>query len=103
MKIKKPVYNHTNDNHFSVPLPEHLHNILIGFMLGDGGIYTVGRNSRLEFSMGSKNKDYAIFMAELFKKYASNPLKCICVVNRGGKEFLSDRFQLRSNFKLLRN
>ena len=48
-------------NKISNSLPENLHFILIGIMLGDGSIYRSSStsNSRFEMSFGSKYKEFA--------------------------------------------
>lgn len=59
-------------------LPQHLHDILIGYMLGDGGIFYASKNSafpRFEFSMGQDRLAFAQHLASLFAFYASNTLK----------------------------
>lgn len=63
-------------------LPQHLHEILIGYMLGDGGIFYATKKSaspRFEFSMGKDKLEFAQHLASLFKDYASNPLKVVQV------------------------
>ena len=58
-------------------LPENLHSILIGLMLGDAGIYksSMKSNSRLEMSFGTKYKQYAEKIENLFIDYINNPIK----------------------------
>jgi hypothetical protein len=58
-------------------LPENLHSILIGLMLGDAGIYKSSptSNSRLEMSFGTKYKQYAKSIEHLFIDYIKNPIK----------------------------
>jgi hypothetical protein len=58
-------------------LPENLHSILIGLMLGDAGIYKSSKtsNSRLEMSFGTKYKQFAEYIENLFKGYINNPIK----------------------------
>src|SRR5882757_4431623 len=52
-------------------LPENLHFILIGIMLGDGSIYRSSptSNSRFEMSFGTKYKKFAESIGILFKDY----------------------------------
>ena len=58
-------------------LTENLHSILIGLMLGDAGIYksSMKSNSRLEMSFGTKYKQYAENIENLFIDYIKNPIK----------------------------
>jgi len=58
-------------------LPENLHSILIGLMLGDAGIYKSSKtsNSRLEISFGTNYKQFAESIENLFKFYIKNPIK----------------------------
>lgn len=63
-------------------LPRHLHEVLIGYMLGDGGIYYATKKSstpRFEFSMGQERIAFAQHMADLFKEYATNSLNVVQV------------------------
>lgn len=81
-------------------LPQHLHEILIGFLLGDGGIFYGGKRSittRFEFSMGQNRLAFAEHLAYLFKDYASNPLKVISVkATADGDLIKSYRFKTQS-------
>jgi len=67
-------------------LPENLHSILIGLMLGDAGIYKSSKtsNSRLEMSFGTNYKQFAESIENFFKEYINNPIKQveIKVVNK---------------------
>ena len=58
-------------------LPENLHSILIGLMLGDAGIYKSSKtsNSRLEMSFGTNYKQFAEYIENLFKEYIKNSIK----------------------------
>lgn len=63
-------------------LPSHLHDILIGYMLGDGGIFYAAKKSvtpRFEFSMGQDRLAFARHLADLFKDYSKNGLKTVKV------------------------
>ena len=58
-------------------LPENLHSTLIGLMLGDASIYKSSKtsNSRLEMSFGTKYRQFAESVGNLFKEYMKNPIK----------------------------
>jgi len=61
-------------------LPENLHSILIGLMLGDAGIYKSSKtsNSRLEMSFGTsapRDKQFAESIENIFKEHIKNPIK----------------------------
>lgn len=59
-------------------LPQYLHEVLIGYLLGDGGIFYASKkrgSPRFEFSMGQEQLEFANHLALLFKDYASNSLK----------------------------
>nr|YP_010697829.1 hypothetical protein P1S03_mgp16 [Porodaedalea chrysoloma]WCF76790.1 hypothetical protein [Porodaedalea chrysoloma] len=60
-------------------LPENLHFVLIGIMLGDGGISRSSStsNSRFEMSFGTKYKQFAESIGYLFKDYMNSPVKAI--------------------------
>lgn len=89
-----------NNLNNSKVLPQRLHEVLIGFMLGDGGVFYASKRSttpRFEFSMGQDRLEFAQHMASLFQVYAINPLKAITVqaiVN--GKLLTSYRFKTKS-------
>lgn len=60
-------------------LPENLHSILIGIMLGDGSIYKSSptSNSRFEMSFGSDYSKFAESIGDLFKDFINTPVKSI--------------------------
>lgn len=62
--------NIKNDN----SLPENLHYILIGLMLGDGYISKSSPTSNSRFE-GTKYKEFALSIGQLFEDYMSNPVK----------------------------
>ena len=64
---------------YNNPLPNNLHDILIGIMLGDGSFYrlTPTSNTRFEMSFGEKYKKFAESIYILFKDYIKTPLKPI--------------------------
>lgn len=100
----------TNMNKTNLILPQPLHDILIGYMLGDGGIYYASKKSkipRFEFSIGGKYKDFALHISTLFNPWAKNGLKTVMVKSKvenlgwknGGDDqllFLSYRFKTQS-------
>lgn len=61
------------------PLPNNLHDILIGIMLGDGSFYRLNptNNTRFEMSFGEKYKNFANSIYVLYKDYIRTPLKSI--------------------------
>lgn len=65
-------------------LPENLHSILIGIMLGDGGIYrtSLTSNSRFEMSFGTNYKQFAESIGNLFKDYMNKPVKTISLKSK---------------------
>ncbi len=73
--------NNNNFNQLSklTYLPENLHFILIGILLGDGSIYrySTTSNSRFEMSFGTKYKKFAESIGILFKDYMNTPVKDI--------------------------
>jgi len=81
-------------------LPQHLHEVLIGFMLGDGGIFYASKKSgtpRFEFSMGQERLEFATYMALLFRDYAINSLKEVKVqALANGQLYTSYRFKTKS-------
>lgn len=81
-------------------LPLFLHEVLIGYMLGDGGIFYASRRSatpRFEFTMGQDRFAFAQHMADLFKPYALSALKVLKVTAISGGPLLSSyRFKTQS-------
>lgn len=81
-------------------LPQHLHEVIIGYLLGDGGIFYASKKSgtpRFEFSMGQERLRFANHLALLFKDYASNGLKEVKVqAIAGGPFYTSYRFKTQS-------
>lgn len=60
-------------------LPENLHFVLIGIMLGDGFIYrsSLTSNSRFEMSFGSDYEQFAESIGKLFKDFMKKPVRVI--------------------------
>jgi hypothetical protein len=71
--------NNNNNNINNSNLPDNLHSVLIGIMLGDGFLYKTSAtsNTRFEMSFGEKYEAYAKSIEMLFKDYINNPLKAI--------------------------
>nr|YP_009710765.1 LAGLIDADG endonuclease type 2 [Amanita thiersii]QFZ98714.1 LAGLIDADG endonuclease type 2 [Amanita thiersii] len=65
----------------AISLPNNLHYILIGLMLGDGSISKSSptSNSRFEMSFGSNYKQFAESIGKLFNDYINTPVKAIKV------------------------
>ena len=66
-------------------LPQNLHDILIGLMLGDGHIYKTSptSNSRFEMSFGKDRNLFATWIGNLFKDYSNTGIKIITSKNQG--------------------
>lgn len=81
-------------------LPQYLHEILVGYLLGDGGIFYASKKSgspRFEFTMGQERVKFAQHLALLFKDYASNGLKEVKVkAIANGSFYTSYRFKTKS-------
>lgn len=62
-------------------LPQNLHDILIGLMLGDGHIYkkktSPTSNSRIEISFGKDRENFASWVSDLFEDYSNSGIKTI--------------------------
>jgi hypothetical protein len=73
-------------------LPENLHSILIGLMLGDGHIYKTSptSNSRFEISFGKDRASFADWIGGLFKEYSNTGIIVIPV---------GSFFRLKFNFR----
>lgn len=63
----------------SEKLPNNLHSILIGIMLGDGFLYKSSptSNTRFEMSFGTNYKEYAESIELLFAEYIKTALKAV--------------------------
>ena len=83
--------NAINNNIFTKFLPEDLHSKLVGLLLSDGGIYRTSKtsNCRYEMSFGTKYKQFAESIGQLFKEYMKNPVKEVQVkgVNKVYKNY----------------
>jgi hypothetical protein len=83
-------------------LPQNLHYILIGLMLGDGHIYKTSTtsNSRMEMSFGKDRELFANWIGDLFKDYSKTGIKKITILNR--KESVTNNsFNFRFKTKTL--
>lgn len=83
--------NAINNNIFTKFLPEDLDSKLVGLLLSDGGIYRTSKtsNCRYEMSFGTKYKQFAESIGQLFKEYMKNPVKEVQVkgVNKVYKNY----------------
>lgn len=61
--VKTKVSDEVAKMRMAVSLPTHLHNVMIGVLLGDAGCYrttkSLNSNSRLEFSFGQQRIQFA--------------------------------------------
>ena len=82
-------------------LPDNLHSILIGLMLGDGYIYKTSptSNSRFEMSFGKDRIFFANWICNLFKEYSNTGIKIIPV--KSGGSIISLKFNYRFKTKTL--
>jgi LAGLIDADG DNA endonuclease family len=87
--------NNNNNNKIVTSLPENLHFILIGIMLGDGSIYRFSptSNSRFEMSFGSNYKQFAESISNLFSDYINSSVKTI---EFKGKNKIYTNFKLKT-------
>jgi len=78
-------------------LPETLHSILIGIMLGDGFLYrsSTTANTRFEMSFGTNYKLYAESIELLFKEYIKTSLKAVEIKGKD-KNYINYRLKTRS-------
>lgn len=100
--VKFPVAENVLMKRQATTLPVHLHEVMIGALLGDAGVYRTTKslksNSRLEFSFGQHREEFASWMYELFEDYAQTQVKPIMVnaVTGGPKVYKSFRFKTLS-------
>lgn len=75
-------------------LPENLHFVLIGIMLGDGFIYrsSLTSNSRFEMSFGSDYKQFADSIGKLFKDFMKTPVGVIKIKGKN-KDYVNFRLK----------
>jgi hypothetical protein len=73
----------------NVVLPENLHSIFIGIMLGDGHIYksSLTSNSRFEMSFGKDRQLFSTWIGNLFKDYSNTGIKIIPIINNNTSFF----------------
>lgn len=81
-------------------LPDNLHSIFIGLMLGDGYLYKTSptSNTRFEMSFGKDREDFANWIGDLFKEYSNTGIKLIPVA---GTSFFTLQFNFRFKTKTL--
>jgi hypothetical protein len=79
-------------------LPENLHSILIGLMLGDAGIYKTSKtsSSRLEMSFGTNYKQFAESIEKIFYEHLNNPMKQV-EVKGINKVYLNFRIKTKTS------
>ena len=84
-------YNYGQFTH----LPENLHYILIGIMLGDGSLYRSSQtsNTRFEMSFGSNYKQFAYSIGDLYSNYMKTPVKSLKIK---GKNKVYFNFRLKT-------
>jgi hypothetical protein len=78
-------------------LPDNLHSILIGLMLGDGSLSRTSKtsNTRLEMSFGTNYKQFAEKIGYLFKEYMNKPVKEI-EVKGANRIYINYRLKTKS-------
>jgi hypothetical protein len=78
-------------------LPDNLHSILIGLMLGDGSLSRTSKtsNTRLEMSFGTNYKQFAEKIGDLFKEYMNKPVKEI-EVKGANRIYINYRLKTKS-------
>ena len=94
IKIKIKIYMENSNT-----LPKHLHDVLIGLMLGDGYLYKTSQtsNSRFEMSFGTDRVSFAEWVANLFKDYSNTGI--IKIYYKKGTPF--SKFNYRFKTKTL--
>lgn len=82
----------------SLPLP--LHNLVIGLLLGDAGVYRTTKsptsNSRLEFSFGQHRILFAKWIESMFEAYIQTSLKHLYVSSVSGGDKVHKSFRLKT-------
>nr|YP_010691081.1 LAGLIDADG endonuclease [Phellinus igniarius]WBU93182.1 LAGLIDADG endonuclease [Phellinus igniarius] len=78
-------------------MPDKLHSVLIGIMLGDGSIYrsSLTSNSRFEMSFGSEYKQFAESVGNLFRIFMNTPVKAIQIKGKN-KIYINYRLKTTS-------
>jgi LAGLIDADG DNA endonuclease family len=86
-----------NEENLFTSLPENLHFILIGIMLGDGSLYrsSTTSNSRFEMSFGSNYKQFAESIGKLFIDYINSPIKALEIKGKN-KVYLNFRLKTKT-------
>lgn len=85
-------------------LPQPLHSILIGIILGDVFLCKSSptSNTRFEMSFGQNYKEYAESIELLFKDYISTPVKSIELKGKNNS-FINYRLKTKSAFNYYHN
>jgi hypothetical protein len=98
--VSKPVSNEIALLRKANILPDLLHQITIGQLLGDAGCYgsSIASNSRIEWSFGKNREAYAMYIADLFSDYTGTGLSSRVVKSTSGdsKESISYRLKTLS-------
>src|ERR1700730_10996289 len=79
-------------------LPQNLHYILIGLMLGDGHIYKTSptSNSRFEMSFGKDRELFAKWIGVLFKDYSNTGITRTIIKGHSSSSYYNFRFKTRT-------
>lgn len=79
-------------------LPQNLHYIIIGLMLGDGHIYKTSptSNSRFEMSFGKDRELFAKWIGVLFKDYSNTGITRTIIKGNSSSSYYNFRFKTRT-------
>lgn len=79
-------------------LPQNLHHILIGLMLGDGHIYKPSptSNSRFEMSFGKDRELFAKWIGVLFKDYSNTGITRTIIKGNSSSSYYNSRFKTKT-------
>ena len=81
-------------------LPDHLHNLVIGCLLGDAGCYrttkSLNSNSRLEFSFGQHRLQCAQWIMSQLSDYVQTGVKTLLVNSVKGGPANNTSFRLKT-------
>jgi LAGLIDADG DNA endonuclease family len=79
-------------------LPQNLHYILIGLMLGDGHIYKTSptSNSRFEMSFGKDRELFAKWIGVLFKDYSNTGITRTIIKGNSSSSYYNFRLKTRT-------
>lgn len=87
----------TNTKNINI-LPDNLHSIIIGLILGDGHIYKSSptSNSRFEISFGKERELFANWVSNLFSNYSNAGVKTTKIKNKLNNLNYNFRFKTKS-------